>query len=87
MQRASVITAVRKLNFYAIQWTKFSEIFPLRKFPAIRYMQCGRSVTSYFMIIFTYGHECQLNAIICDHVWEKGTFRAKIEFLISGTRG
>ena len=26
-------------------------------------------------------------AIICDRVWEKGTFRAKIEFLISGTRG
>ena len=24
---------------------------------------------------------------ICDRVWEKGTFRAKIEFLISGTRG
>ena len=24
---------------------------------------------------------------ICDRVWEKGTFRAKIEFLISGIRG
>ena len=24
---------------------------------------------------------------ICDRVWEKGTFRAKNEFLISGTRG
>ena len=27
------------------------------------------------------------DARICDRVWEKGTFRAKIEFLISGTRG
>ena len=25
--------------------------------------------------------------IICDRAWEKGTFHAKIEFLISGTRG
>ena len=24
---------------------------------------------------------------ICDRVWEKGTFRAKIEFLFSGTAG
>ena len=47
------------------------------------------SVYTMYVVVHLRGHHgtCKHELYICDRVWEKGTFRAKIEFLISGTRG